>query len=191
MIILDIETSGLDPRRHCMLSLGAVDYDTGKGFYGECSLYLDSEVDDYALEVNGFKREDTMPGMKQSAHYLYRDFAQWCDVTQPIKENRSYVLAGHNIGSFDLLWIKHLHDTHWTGSPWLFGYKTVDLHTVAYAAFGESLSHSDICRKLGLEPEPKPHNALHGARSERDCLKLLLPMLRGTRKFEHLHDFKI
>lgn len=32
MIVFDIETSGIDPQIHGMLSLGAVDYDTGQLF---------------------------------------------------------------------------------------------------------------------------------------------------------------
>lgn len=55
---------------------------------------------------------------------------------------------------------------------------TVDLHTLAFAIFGISLSHSGICKTLGLPVEPKPHHALYGARSEAAAFKALFAMLK-------------
>lgn len=168
MIILDIETTGTDAKLNCMLSLGAIDYDTGQEFYGECSIYEDSRVDDIALEINGFSREEIQPGKKQPAHILYLKFFQWADAL-PDK-----LLAGHNIGHLDILFLEELHKEYMDESPWPFGYRTLDLHSVAFTKLGKSLNHPGICKELGLPPEPKPHNALTGARSERDAFKLLL-----------------
>ena len=37
MIVIDLETSGIDPMEHSILSLGAVDFDNPEYFfYGEC-----------------------------------------------------------------------------------------------------------------------------------------------------------
>lgn len=57
---------------------------------------------------------------------------------------------------------------------WPFGHRSVDLHSVAFAKLGKSLSLDGILQAVGLQPEPKPHNALTGARLERDAFKLLL-----------------
>jgi len=174
MIVLDIETTGTDPKKHCMLSLGAVDYDSGEEFYGECSVYSTSVVDPVALEINGFKGENVQPGKKQFPHDLYLAFEQWS------AKFPDRLLAGHNIGHLDLLFIEVLHD--FISNPYFggdgrkfpFGYRTLDLHSVAFAKLGRSLSHEGICTALGLPKEPNPHNALAGARSEREAFLRLL-----------------
>lgn len=169
MIILDIETTGLDPKRNCMVSLGAVDYSSAEEFYEECSIYPHSKVDPIAMSVNGFKLEDIQPGEKQVPYIVYWNFLKWAQQFQS-----PLLLGGHNVGHFDVLFLEALHEEFPGSDPWPFGYRTVDLHSVAFAKFGESLSHEKICLKLGLPVEPKPHNALLGARSERDAFKLLL-----------------
>lgn len=181
MIILDIETTGLDPKRHCMLSLGAVDYDSGEEFYGECRIYQNSEIDMKALEINGFKKEHIWSmenPEKREAHFLYWDFAQWASKHNPPGK---ILLAGHNIGHFDILFLEHYHQ-RFEPEPWIFGYRTLDLHSVAFTVLGRSLSHAGICEALGLPTEPKPHHALHGARSERDAFKRLFERQAGMRE---------
>lgn len=216
MIILDIETTGLNAHKHCMVSLGAVDYATGNTFYSECCVYPESEIDDEALAINGFTREEIAPGavsphpddpyvffLKPSAHELYSRFAHWA---QGFPDHK--VISGHNVAHLDLPFLEVLHErlqdqlcVNCDGKGWVkgrgeciacrgegtqhraypsfpFSYRTVDLHTLAFAAFGESLSSSAICEKLGIPPEPKPHNALRGARAEYACFKALLPVLR-------------
>jgi len=185
MIILDIETSGTDPRRHCMLSLGAVDYDTGEEFYGECSVYVDSEIDPVAMEINGFKQEDMQPGKKQTAHGLFHKFHFWA------QQFPNKLLAGHNIGHLDILFLEHL-DSLYTQYhlPWSFGYRTLDLHSVAYTVLGKSLSHENICKELGLPVEPKPHNALNGARSECAAFRELFKRMDTMRTWKPLLNWE-
>jgi len=39
MIVADIEATGLDPRKHSILSIGAVDFEhPERQFYGECRI---------------------------------------------------------------------------------------------------------------------------------------------------------
>lgn len=169
MIILDIETTGLDPQKNAMVSLGAVDYDTDKSFYGECRIEEGDEVNDGALAINGFTREQINDIDKVYAVTIYEQFLNW---TQQFKDK---LLGGHNIGHFDLLFLERYHrELHKIRETlWPFGYRTVDLHTVAYDVLGKSLSHEKICEALGLPVEQKPHNALTGARSERDAFQML------------------
>jgi len=171
MIIVDIETCGIDPRTNCMLSLGAVDYDTGRDFYGECSTYPDTLIDPVAMEICGFDIKDVQPGKKQLAHALYASFVRWARGS--CADN---VLAGHNVGHFDILFLEHYHMASIGLGKFPFSYRTVDLHSIAFAVFGKSMKHSDICLALGLPAEPKPHNALSGARSERDAFRELFAM---------------
>ena len=55
MIVVDVETSGLDDEKNSLLSIGAVDFYNPKNqFYGECRVREGAEVNPEALEVNGF-----------------------------------------------------------------------------------------------------------------------------------------
>ncbi len=170
MIVTDIETSGLDARLNGMLSLGAVDYKTGAKFYGECRITDDREANPFALQINGFTEKQARDTSKQSDKDLllkFVMFAKTCD---------SNVLAGHNVGHFDIIFLEEIFSR--INSEFLpkfpFSYRTVDLHSLAYARFGESLTHEQICVRLGLTPEEKPHNALQGAVSECAAIKRLL-----------------
>jgi hypothetical protein len=57
MIIVDIETTGIDPIKNSMVSIGAVDYNTGEEFYRECRVFDGTEIDPYALKINGLTVE--------------------------------------------------------------------------------------------------------------------------------------
>jgi DNA polymerase III epsilon subunit-like protein len=173
MIVVDIETSGLSPHKHGMLSLGAVDLDSGQEFYGECQLATGRSIDSYALELNGFSEESIKDENKMSDIELFWTFVRFC---QKFKDN---TLGGHNIGHLDLLFLEEIFSRSQGILPdqlrkFPFSYRTVDLHSVFYAKHKISLSHKDICLHLGLEPEPTPHNALNGARSETNAFRLLL-----------------
>lgn len=173
-IVLDLETSGLSPVRHSMLSLGAVDFATGKEFYGECRAYVNREVCRGALEVNGFTLDQIEDKKKPLPHELYLQFVEWVRQNQLEK-----TLAGHNIGSFDVGFLKQIHESYKEYYPaefgeWPFGHRFIDLHSVFFAKYGRSLKMDEILQTLGLPSEPKPHNALTGAKCERDAFKILL-----------------
>lgn len=170
MIITDIETSGVSATKNGMLSLGAVDYFSGETFYGECRLTEGREITPIALEINGFTEEQVRDPQKQSDMDLLLRFSMWA------KPRNTKILAGHNIGHFDILFLEEVFErvAPTFKGKFPFSYKTVDLHSLAYARFGESLTHEQICVRLGLASEPKPHNALQGALSERVAFQMLL-----------------
>ena len=52
MIVVDLETTGVDPRKHSILSIGAVDFNNQENyFYGECRIREGALIDNYALAV--------------------------------------------------------------------------------------------------------------------------------------------
>lgn len=167
MIVVDVETSGLSPITNGLLSIGAVDFDTGAEFYGECRLGLHKTYDERALAVNGFTVDQIFDKNKASDEELYLHFLNWV-----LTNKFEPLLAGQQIGSFDMLFLQEVAGGK-TEFERFFSKRSVDLHSVAYARYKESLSLDKILVKLCLQPEPKPHNGLNGARLERDCFKLL------------------
>jgi DNA polymerase-3 subunit epsilon len=170
IIVLDIETSGLNPERNSMVSLGAVHYQSGEEFYGECRVQPMSKIDDFALTVNGFTKEQITDESKQKPEDLCVSFLQWASKWDKV------LLAGQQVGSFDILFLKHIHETsHLTlTTKWPFGHRSLDLHSVAFSRYSKSLSLDGILEAVGLKAEVKPHNALNGARLETEAFKLLI-----------------
>lgn len=165
MIILDIETTGTVVGTHQIVSLGAVCYKTKETFYGECSIAPDDKISSKALEINGFTEKQVRDQSKQTPLSLYQSFAKWA-------EGRSNLLAGQNVGHFDILFLEKIHrDNLETKFP--FKYNTVDLHSVVFGLIRKSLSLEEICTEFNIEPETKPHNALNGALKEYECFKRL------------------
>ncbi len=78
MIVLDIETSSADPHRGSILSIGAVELEKPENtFYGECRLQDGAEIQDMALQVNGFTREQISDPEKPTVRELLVKFIAW------------------------------------------------------------------------------------------------------------------
>lgn len=166
MIIVDIETSGVNPDIHGVLSIGAVHFESGNEFYTECRPWdRNFLIEDTALAVNGFTREK-IGSIRRTDSEGYSRLLNFAE------EHNDYLLGGHNIGSFDALFLRDISVN--AGLNWKFGHRFVDLHSLAYARFGQSLKMDEILVKLGLPSEPKPHNALTGAKCEAEAFRILL-----------------
>lgn len=179
MIVVDIETSGWDPYKHGLLSIGALNFDNPENtFYGECSLRSDALCDASATAVNGFSEDMMRDTKKDSEVVLLQRFVDWS------QDVHNKTLAGHNVGYFDANFLRVTFERH--NITWPFYRRTVDLHSVAYAfmmqhgtqpQLGENkvsaLSLDAVLEYLGLPKEPKPHNALNGAKYEAEALARL------------------
>lgn len=174
LAIVDAETSGLNPQIHGLLSLGAVDYNTGDEFYEECALSSNKMYTDEALSINGFKSDKIKQG--QSSVELILKFETWR------KARDIEILGGENPG-FDIGFLKAAYAT--AGLDWPFHHRSVDIHSINFAihrAFGVEMPENGLnldktLESVGLEPEPKPHNALTGAKLEAIALKRLIDMI--------------
>lgn len=187
MIALDVESSGLDPRRASIVSLGAIDTDNPNNqFYDECAVWEGADVMDEALAVNGFSREEIAPvvGKKTEAE-LIRDFIAWATdrpanrtlLAQTPAFDRDFVAAACGRA----------------GIAFPFAHRTLDTHTMAWmhmttrgieppiAKHRTALNLDSILTYCGLPGEPKPHNALTGAMCHAEAFsrmaytKVLLP----------------
>lgn len=178
MIVADIEASGLDPRKHSLLSIGAIELEhPDRQFYGECRMWEGASIMPDALAVNGFTEAACRDPQKQSLEELVQNFTRW------IEQCEDKTLAGQNI-SFDR---DFLNDSFSRASmSWHFSFRTLDLNSMAYmdaTKRGIPVPHKNaradfslgtILQYLGLPEEPKPHNALNGAKYEAECFSRLL-----------------
>ena len=91
MIIVDVETSGVNPKMNSIVSIGAVDFlDSQNRFYGECRVWDGAEITEISSKINGFTVEQMRDPKKKSVEELIDEFFQWME---PL-ENKT--LAGHN-----------------------------------------------------------------------------------------------
>ena len=94
-IAIDTETTGLSPKENSLLSIGAVDLATGDTFKVDCRVQDGRLVNDKALEVNGFTKEEIYDKSKPTAEEAVEALENF------IKEHSAKVLIGYNF-SFDL-----------------------------------------------------------------------------------------
>lgn len=175
ILVIDCEGSSPNPYRGSLLSIGAVELWPGQDareFYGECYAPCTAEIQDEALAVNGFTREAISSGSSSKQHPtdLVAAFISWA---KGLSGGQEIILAGHNLGAYDMPLLRL---DSYTGNP--FSYRTLDLHTIGYLLLGSSLNSGRIYQKLGMEFEPKPHNALVGAKWEREAFQKLFAKLK-------------
>lgn len=171
MIVLDVESSGLTPDTHSILSIGALDLDEPTNrFYGECRVWDGAHIDDDALTINGFTRasiEGEESKSKQSEGELIERFVAWA-----LDRPKDRTLAAQNV-TFDRLFVEAACARAKIACP--FAHRTIDVHSLVWLHMTEhgkevpvGKGHSQInlsfaLRYVGVPEEPKPHNALTGA----------------------------
>ena len=178
MIVVDVETTGIDPRRHSIVSIGAIDFFNPENlFYQECRIWNGAEISKEALEINGFLEEEIKNSDKKSLEEVIKDFIKW---TESIDET---TLAGEN-PSFDRDFLKASAERY--NIDWPLGYRTIDLHSLCYSHYlrrglipptkekRTKLNTDAILKYAGLSAEPKPHNALTGAKMEAEAFSRLI-----------------
>lgn len=178
MVIIDCEMTGIDPNKHSIVSIGAVDIENPeRRLYIECQAWQGAVCDPIALGVNGFTVSQCFDTSKKTLQQAMREVYEWI---QPIKDK---TLAGQNV----YLDMHFLNDSfNRSGIDFKFSYRVLDIHTMAYVDHvknnvllpeknGEiSLSLSLILRYLRMPVEPRPHNALTGAMVSAEAISRLL-----------------
>ncbi|MBU2220612.1 3'-5' exonuclease [Patescibacteria group bacterium] len=168
MIVLDVESTGLVPETHSILSLGALDLDDPTNqFYEECRIWEGASVDEDALRINGFTQEEITSANRQSEEGLIRAFIAWA-----MDRPSDITLAAQN-PSFDLEFVQAACKRAGIACP--FAKRTLDVHSLVWLHMTErgikppqyhkhSAINLDFALKYcGIPEEPKPHNALTGA----------------------------
>jgi len=192
MVVVDVETTGLDPKKYSIVSIGAVDFDNPeRTFYGECRIYDGAKVSEDALKVNGFTLEEVQDPNKKSLEEIMHEFVSW------LGECEELTMIGQN-PSFDRDFINN---SFWrAGIDFKFAVRTVDLHSIAFFDHlkrgidiphknkHSDLSLDEIAKYAGLTEEPKPHNALNGAKFEAEAFSRIV---YGKNLLHEFDNYKI
>ena len=179
MLVVDVEASGTEPKKHSIVSVGALDLaNPTNRFYEECRVWEGAHIMDEALEVNGFTKDEITDAKKQSEADLIHAFLHW---SEGLEER---TLAGQNV-SFDRDFLKAAAERA-GHTDWQFAYRTIDTHTLCYmhmvthgtrppvAHRRSALDLDAVLNYVGIPAEPTPHNALTGALSHAECISRLL-----------------
>lgn len=177
MAIVDIETTGLDPVKNGILSIGAVALDTGTMFYVECFAQPGEEISNEALLINGFGMDEILvhpnPKKMEIKEALVA-FGDWA------LANKVEILGGHNV-SFDIGFLRAKMAKY--GAKWRFGHRYVDIHSIAYGVFvakGLTLPEKGLDLKAVLQftnleeaNKKEVHSALYDAQAEAEAFSRL------------------
>lgn len=189
MIVVDVETTGIEPNKHSLLSIGAVDFlDPERTFYIECRMFDGARVMDQALVVNGYSKEEIQDLSKKTEGEAVREFLLWAETS------KIHTIAGQN-PFFDVSFIQHAAYRNNLDFP--LAHRIIDLHSIVYFHMvrrgieppvknGRTDINSDlIMNYVGIDTEPKPHNALNGAVWEAEAFSRLLYDKSLYPQFEH------
>jgi DNA polymerase III epsilon subunit-like protein len=181
MIAVDIEASGIGPDTHSIVSVGAIDMDDpGRQFYEECRIWEGAHINDEALAIIGMTEAQLKDPQKQTEADLVHHFAAWAQASA------DRTLAGQNV-SFDrdILEAAARRAKH---TQWPFAHRTIDVHSLAWMHMlkrgltppvdaekkHSALNLTAVLAYCGIPEEPKPHNALTGAKCHAETISRLL-----------------
>jgi DNA polymerase III epsilon subunit-like protein len=175
LIVVDTETTGLDPEEHWVLEVAAINVTTGEELYFVPALPVGAldKADGKALKINGYFERGVYAHRIDvvSSEKYWDQLWDWLD---------GNTLAGSN-PTFDAAMMNR--SQHWNAptvktrqpSPW--HHRLADLSAYAAGALGippTSLPGLDVvCRSLKVESEGA-HSALGDARATAECFRRLI-----------------
>lgn len=173
--------TGLEPTLHSILSVGAVDLDhPERQLYEECRMWDGAKVEDEALAVNGFTQEQITDPAKQTEGELVQKFIAFAEGMPDT------TIAGQNV--FTDLYFLQAAAKRAGHTAWPFAHRIIDIHSLCFehmvkrgltppldADKRHSALNLDASLKYcGIPEEPKPHNALTGAKCNAEVISRLL-----------------
>jgi DNA polymerase III epsilon subunit-like protein len=178
MIVVDVETTGTEPDKHSVLSIGAVDFGNPDAqFYGECRIWDGAHVDPVALTINGMTEAQVRDPNKKTEGEIIKDFFTW------VEDREEFTVAGQN-PLFDLGFIKA--GAYRNHINYTLAHRSIDQHSLVYFHMirrgltppvhnkHSGLDSDTIMAYVGIPAEPKPHIALNGAKWEAEVFSRLL-----------------
>ncbi|HUD02545.1 MAG TPA: 3'-5' exonuclease [Candidatus Paceibacterota bacterium] len=181
MLVVDVEASGIDYEKCSIISVGAIDLDNPqKQLYEECRIWDGAHIEEGASAVHGLSDAELTDPKKQTEADLTHKFKAFAETVN------DRTLAGQNV-SFDRDFLKAAAKRA-GHTDWPFAHRTIDTHTLCYMhmvkrgvkpPFDEenhrsALNLDAVLNYCGIPEEPKPHNALTGAKSHAEVISRLL-----------------
>jgi hypothetical protein len=164
MVMVDVETTGLDPARHGLIEFALLAWD-GASLVCSFRPRPGCEIDTAALEVNGATKRGL--DAREQAYYEAIDELYGFLVTLERRAGERLTLCGMNV-HFDAGMLGAAWDDAYPSRRFPWSHRYYDLHSVALQYLtligrdGGKLYSDAICQALGIEPEPKPHQAWQG-----------------------------
>ena len=190
MIVVDIETSGLDPVRCGIWQIGALELENPENtFLEESKIDPEDAIEQEALTVTGKTEQELRNPEKQSQKQLLENFFSW------VSKIENKILIAHN-APFDLNFLEIKARKFNIKVP--FGHRSFDLHNIASLKYfqlngqfliQEGKSKMDLSKVLnlcGLQDNREAHNALEDAKLEAECFSRLVyskPLLEEFKQF--------
>lgn len=178
MIIIDVETTGTNPTKNSLVSIGAVDFNNpNERFYEECQIWDGAHIEPAALVVNGFTEEQIRDPKKPTESETIKHFLAWFE-----KRDNQLVVAQNPM--FDLGFLQNA--AYRAGEDYKLAHRSIDVHTLAFMHMVKrgieppfknkksDINSDSIMAYVGIPAEPKPHIALNGALWEAEALSRLL-----------------
>lgn len=187
ILVVDLETTGLSADDCSILEIGAVWLCGGLEGHDEfstgCRMWDGARVEPRALEINGCSESRCTNSSLQTESEAVDSFFTWL-LCSMMNDVTPVMLAGLN-PSFDRAFLRAAWRRAVSRCEFPFKHRVLDLHSLAVLhAFtrGEIVPSrgfytDEIYALLGMEPEPRPHKAIVGARYEAHALRLLMPEL--------------
>lgn len=175
MLVVDIETTWLDTEKCSILSIWALCLEQiNNTFYWECKIWDWADIYEEWLAINWFTKENIKDSKKQNEWELIFKFLKWLD------QFDNKIIAWQHPMALDIPILKSACKR--ANIDYKFSHKTIDLHSLAYWYFlnkwiqiplkedwTSDISLDYIAKYFDLWEEPKPHNALNGAKYEAEC----------------------
>lgn len=173
VLVIDVETTGLDPASNACIEIGAVMLDESLLMMQEFSSLIapweGAQIVEQAMKVNQISPEQlqTAPSIEQAVKRFHETFRP--DETKP-------VLSGWNVW-FDVNFLRNLYER--ANQTWPFSHRLVDVQSiVSFHSQLAALSQGEIIENfLG---EKQEHRALADARHTSRLLRLMAQRFSGA-----------
>jgi len=176
--LTDIETTGLIPGKHGIISIAATNLIDDEIFYEELQLEDGVEFDEIALKVNGSNKEELLSRAGNPKFLTLQaalsKFADYC------RAKKRFVIVGKN-PKFDYDHLNKAWGRYFT-DKFPLTYRVINWADFALPLVlldgkvipENGLSSDELSAFLGVEKESKPHIAINGAIQNKKCLLAII-----------------
>jgi DNA polymerase III subunit alpha, Gram-positive type len=168
IILTDVETTGLDPRRHEIIDIGAIKIDQNLNVLGRFATKVKPQflgsADPVALKINGYSPDAW--GCAEHPWTAFHDFHKF---------SAGEILAGWNV-AFEFMFLKDAFQEYQVADIMTsYAHLRIDLPSIAWALIPglKKFSLNAVGAHFYIPPEFEPHTAIGGAEYELEVFRHL------------------